>query len=36
MSVPGGPFVERLVKAKAVEFLIQRPVTALKRHLEDG
>jgi len=36
MSVPGGPFVERIVKAKATEFLIERPVAALKRRLEDG
>jgi hypothetical protein len=35
MSVPGGPFVERIVKAKAAEFLIERPVAALKRRLED-
>jgi hypothetical protein len=36
MSVPGGVFVEHLVKAKAGEFLIDRPVAALKRHVEDG
>jgi hypothetical protein len=36
MSVPGGPFVEHLVKSKAVEFLIDRPVAALKRHVEGG
>ncbi|HWH11282.1 MAG TPA: SRPBCC family protein [Solirubrobacteraceae bacterium] len=34
MKVPGGPFVEHLVKAKAGEFLIDRPVAALKRHVE--
>lgn len=36
MSVPGGAFVEHLVKAKAGEFLINRPVAALKRYVEDG
>jgi hypothetical protein len=36
MKVPGGPFVEHLVKAKAGEFLIDRPVAALKRHVEGG
>lgn len=36
MSVPGGAFVEHLVKAKAGEFLINRPVAALKRHVENG
>jgi hypothetical protein len=36
MSVPGGPFVEHLVKAKAGEFLIDRPVAALKRRVEGG
>jgi len=36
MAVPGGPFVERLIKAKAKEFLIDRPVAALKRRLEEG
>ena len=36
MSVPGGPFVERIVKTKAAEFLIERPVAALKRRVEDG
>jgi polyketide cyclase/dehydrase/lipid transport protein len=36
MDVPGGAFVEHLVKAKAGEFLINRPVAALKRHVEGG
>jgi hypothetical protein len=36
MSVPGGAFVEHLVKAKASEFLINRPVAALKRRVEGG
>jgi Polyketide cyclase / dehydrase and lipid transport len=36
MSVPGGAFVEHLIKAKAGEFLIKRPVAALKRRVEDG
>ncbi|HEX3873815.1 MAG TPA: SRPBCC family protein [Solirubrobacteraceae bacterium] len=34
MSVPGGIFVEHLVKARAGEFLIDRPVAALKGHVE--
>jgi hypothetical protein len=34
MDVPGGFFVEHLVKARAGEFLIDRPVAALKRHVE--
>jgi Polyketide cyclase / dehydrase and lipid transport len=36
MSVPGGIFVEHLVKARAGEFLIDRPVAALKRQVEGG
>ncbi len=35
MTVPGGPFVERIVKSKAAEFLIERPVAALKRRVEE-